>query len=121
MTTKAVTMPDAIEVLASRQGSPYALVCIAALEASNAPVPKGTYPALARLKGHSGALVAGCLRAFAEDGLTGVYLWAEYPPITSPAMQAVAAQAASELYADCFLLCAEFIAAWNRKQIREVA
>ncbi len=113
-------MADAVEVITSRAGSAYALRCIEALESSNT-ASKKIHPALAKLKGLSGVLVVGCLRAYAEGGLPEVYAWAGYPAVTSPAAQADAQRLAAELYADCFLVCAEFVADWNRRQIREVA
>ncbi|MBX3218904.1 MAG: hypothetical protein KF795_00210 [Labilithrix sp.] len=92
----------------------------------------------------SGALVILCLRAFAEwhlqskeRALAAVYTWASsLAPDAYPipkhresdlaqafrAGKAVRARArAAELYGDCYLVLADWITAWNRRQIRAVA
>lgn len=106
-------------------------------------------PALARLHKHvpgrtQGELVIGCMRAYEqwalhseERALAAVYLWASsLAPEAYPARvdadeelaQAFrerkaqrARRRASDLYGDCYLVFAAWVAAWNRKQIRLVA
>lgn len=144
---KALTMADALEVCVSRTGSKYALSCIEALSNDPTAVAKNRRvwdsdveqygmvghsisnlasptlfgiligPRLAKLAGSkpAGRLVIECLRAYADGGLPSVYTWAEYPLAkSSPAAKSKAA----ELYADCWLVFAEFVASWNRRQIR---
>lgn len=88
-----------------------------------------------------GELVVQCLRAYEarrlhspEAALAAVYQWAHaHAPDSYPAVlhsetdlpQAFrlgkasrARQKAADLYADCYLVLAEFVAAWNRRQIR---
>lgn len=117
MPVKALTLADGLEVVTSRTGSTYALGCIAAFEV-NAIAPKGTQLAKATVKRPAGPFVIGCLRAYAEAGLPAVYEWAEYPLIANPDGAAEAKRLAAELYADCYLVFAEFVAAWNRSQMR---
>jgi hypothetical protein len=92
----------------------------------------------------SGTLVIQCLRAFAEwhllskeRALAAVYTWASsLAPDAYPIPKhreadlaqafrvgkAVRARArAAELYGDSYLVLADFITAWNRRQIRAVA
>ena len=78
---KALTLEDALEVLTSRTGSKHALRCIEALVEDRSPVSEDKR-ALLRLHRQvagqaQGALVAACLRAYADDGLTAVYEWAQ--------------------------------------------
>jgi hypothetical protein len=91
-----------------------------------------------------GELVIQCLRAHAmwatqskERALAEVYVWAHgHAPDLFPAVnhkesslwQAFrvgsankARQRASNVYADCYLVMADWVAAWNRRQIRLVA
>ena len=87
-----------------------------------------------------GVLVAQCLRAYEEHraqpdrALSAVYEWARgkapvlYPPVLhsdgdlpgafARGKAAIAKSKAADLYADCFLVFAEFVAAWNRRQMR---
>lgn len=87
-----------------------------------------------------GELVVQCLRAYQahraqpEKALAAVYEWARtkapvlYPPVLhtegdlpgafARGKAAIAKSKAADLYADCFLVFAEFVAVWNRKQMR---
>lgn len=91
-----------------------------------------------------GELVIQCLRAHSEyrrggkpdqdRALAAVYVWAhsrasDMFPLTAHDCEDLASafksgkavrarQKAAELYADCYLVLAEFVVAWNRKQIK---
>ncbi len=108
-------------------------------------------PSLVRLQRatseRQGVLVVQCLRAYEEHkrgtglaqerALAAVYEWArghapalyptalhteqDLPGAFARGKAAIARSKAADLYADCFLVLAEFVAAWNRRQIRSVA
>ena len=123
--------------------------CLDALSTQrNAHVLKDR-PALAKLHKRvpertQGELVVLCLRAYEEWRLTSkeralaaVHAWAHaLVPDAFPVPDhgeddlaqafragkaARARQRAAELYADCYLVLAEWVTAWNRKQIKAVA
>lgn len=76
--------------------------------------------------GSRGELVAQCLAAYEEGaggdpGLDAVYDWMRvrasrtYPPVILGAKVEDARRVAVEVYGDCFLILAEFVASWNRR------
>ncbi len=99
--------------------------CADALSAATFVVSPDSIPTLTRLQravptSTQGILVTQCLRAYEEHranhgrAIEAVRLWSVR---LAPRVRSLDA---ADLYADCFLVFAEFVAAWNRRQIRAV-
>ena len=117
----AVTVSEMVFAIVSDEGEPQVLRCLRALRLAGCLASKAECPhlfeAVSRYDDTSGEFVICCIHDFEKGGLGAVHRRAEWPaPRTHGEAEAVRRRAAS-LYADCLLVLAEFVAAWNRGQI----
>lgn len=126
-----VTVQDVLDVICDGDGSEHAMRCSRELVED----PTGATRALpslwvlrrrAKLDMTMGDIVCQCLRAYSADGLLGIYCWAKthapslYPTARKDNRDEVR-QSAIELYSDCYLVIADWVSSWNRRQMKVVA